>query len=478
LGRAKSLAKNSFWLTAGTGSVILIGAIYRPIIGRMLGPADYGRYSFITVFIGYFTILAYFGVRMAVVREIGRDRGNARAYLAAGFRVRIVTMAIAVVACCTVGFLLNLDSNIKVGIAILSTSLAIAGVGELLEGALLALGRSYFIAAANLTGSLLKLGVGIWALKAGYGLFGVLVVFVLTAVVTTGLDWWFVKSLLRDEKQQDGEPEFRMSMLRQSLPFVALSIATRLYTKNDILFLTMLRGNETTGIYSAAYAFIDLINAASNSVVSAVYPLVAKMHAESATALADAYERLHKYMLLGLLPVSVLLMSLGRSILVGVFGQAFMGGVPALRVLVWIPPVEVSCLISGTFLCAMYRQRLDATIAAPMTALSLIATFVMIVLFGSMGAAVATVGSGIVNALTHYVYIRRVVGPVKTLEAWLKPIACCAIMLTATQAAPESMLAIRLAAGVTAYIAAIAVIKPFDTEDKRLFRSLIKRGIA
>ena len=476
MGTAKGLAKNSFWLMTGTGISILVGTIYRPVIARMLDPDDFGRYTFITTFIGYFTILAYFGLRQVVVREVSRDRENARGYLAAALRIRTVTALAAMAACCAVGFLLSVDANVKSGIAILSVSLAVAGLGEILEGVLLAFGRSYFIALASLTGNLLKLVIGIWALKAGYGLLGVLTVFILTSAVSTVMDWWFVRSLLRTEKRPEAAPELRKTMLRESLPFVVLSAATRLYTKNDILFLTMLRGVKATGLYGAAYTFVDLLMAIANSAVSAVYPVVAKMHTDAAGTLGDTYERLHKYMLLLLLPISVLLMSLGGEVLVAVFGKDYLRGTPALQVLVWTPPVEVSCLISGTFLCAMYRQRLDATIASSMTALNVVATIGLIILFGAMGAAVATVGASMVNAMLHYYYVRRVVGPVKTRNAWLKPMVCCGLMLAAVQVVSQSMPIVRLLTGILVYIAAIAVIRPFDVEDRRLFTSLVKRG--
>ena len=80
-----------------------------------------------------------------------------------------------------------------------------------------------------------------------------------------------------------------------------------------------------------------------------------------------------------------------------------------------------------------------------------------------------------VNALVHYVYMRRVVGPVRTMNAWLKPMACGGLMLIGTQVVPESMLIVRVLTGIAAYAVAIVVTRPFDLEDKRLFLSLVKR---
>jgi O-antigen/teichoic acid export membrane protein len=478
LGKARSLAKNSFWLTAGTGATILVGAIYRPIIAVVLGPIDYGRYSFITTFIGYFTILAYFGVRWVVVREVGRNPAVARAYLQVGLKIRIVTALIAIVACCTIGFFLRPDPSVRLGIIVLSSSLAIGGMGEILEGVLLAFGRSYFIAIANLAGNLLKLAIGIWALRAGYGLIGVLIVFVVTAIVSAGLDWFFLRPLLRAETSSNEKPVSTKSVLRESLPFVVYAVAARLYQKNDVLFMAMLRGYRATGIYSAAYAFLDLFLAASNSVVSSVYPLVSKMHAESTDALGIAYERLHKYMLLALIPTSILLMLLGPLILVTVFRKAYAGGGLTLQILVWTLPVEMSSSISGAFLCAMYRQKLTAVITIYMATLSVMATIGLIVLYGALGAAIATVGGSAVSAVIHYVYVKKVVGSVSTLNAWLKPAVCGGLMLFAISYVPISMTIARIMAGILVYSAAFAVIKPLDAEDKRLILSIVKRKVA
>jgi len=442
----------------------------------MLGPADYGRYSFITKFIGFFMIVAYFGLRWVVVREISADRTLARAYLRIGLRIRTITTLTAIVACCTIGFLLHLDHSVKLGIAIFSVSLAVGGIGELLEGVLLALGRSYCIAGANVTASLLKFVVGTWALYAGHGLFGVLAVFVAATMVSTGLDILFVKSALRGEDQRAEEPGLTKLVLRESLPFVVQAGAARLYQKNDIIFLTMLRGNEATGIYSAAYVFLDLLMAVASSVVAAVYPMVAKMQTESAHSVSEAYGRLHKYMLLGLLPISAALMFLGPSILVTVFGKAYVRGNLPLQILVWTLPVEVSCLVSGTFLCAMYQQRLTAIITICTASLNVVATVGLIMLYSATGAAVATVGGSLVSAVIHYVYVRRVVGPISTLDAWLKPLACGGLMLSAMCCIPISMTIIRVIAGILVYVAALAAVRPIDAEDRRLMLSLLKRN--
>jgi O-antigen/teichoic acid export membrane protein len=480
LGKAKEFAQNSFWLGVSTGSVMLIGAVYRPLIGRFLGPTGYGEYSFIQVFAGYFLVIAYFGIRSVVAREIGRDPRIAEEYTLAAVRIRAITSVVALILCCAIGYLLRRSGLVTLGIFVYSLSILAVAAGDLLEGVLVAFHRSFYVAISNLVGNLLKLGIGLWALKSGYGLLGVLWVYVFTSAITAIMNAWFVRAVFGQTKQNKAESSPVKYVLIEALPFLALFVSGSLYAKNDILFLTFFRGEEVTGLYSAAYVFVDLLLGIGVAITTAAYPMIARIHGEEegkpdGDALIRAYERLHKHMLMVFAPVSILLMSLGVEALSLVFGREYLPGYQAMRILVWAPVVEVSCLVSGNFLSGTYRQRLEARIAVTMTALNIAWTVSFIILFGAIGAAVATVGASAVNAVVRYIYVNRTIGRIRVLSAWVKPLACAAVMLIAVQLAADMTWAWRLIIALAGYAIAIAVIRPYDLEDKRLVLSLFRR---
>jgi O-antigen/teichoic acid export membrane protein len=179
-------------------------------------------------------------------------------------------------------------------------------------------------------------------------------------------------------------------------------------------------------------------------------------------------------MLIILLPISVLLMFVGQNLLL-VFGKAYINGTPALRILAWTPPIEVSCLISGTFLCATYRQRLDAAIASSMTVLNVVWTIVFIYFFAATGAAIATVGAAFVNAVIHYLYVSRCIGRINLVDAVIKPAACTFVMFVVMRTIPQLFWVWSSLAGVAAFVLTAHILRVYDGEDLRLFRSLIKR---
>lgn len=478
MGKARQFAQNSFWLMVSTVSVMAIGAVYRLIIGRVLGPTEFGRYTFILTFIAYFLVIALFGIRSVIAREISRNPSAGRSYTIAAYKIRAVTTLLALISCCVVGYMLHREQQVTLGIYVLSLSIATVALGEMLEGVLIAFQRSYFVAAANLVGNLLKLGFGIYVLKLGYGLIGVLWVFVITSAVTTGMNWAFVEIVLHSKKQRGAKPGLVRYVFKESIPFFVLAIAGRVYAKNDILFLALIKGDRVTGLYGAAYVFVDLLILASNSITTAAYPMIARLYGvekPGKVSLAEAYERLHKHMLMFFLPVSVLLAVFGRELLLLLFGRDYIAGYPALRVLIWVPVVEISCLVSGNFLSATYRQGLEARIAAVMAALNIAWTVSFIVLFGAIGAAVATLGASGVNAIVRYIYIEKNIGKINAADAWIKPIACAAVMLAATLMISQTFWVWRLLTPLLAYVLAIALIRPYDAEDRRLVRSVLGR---
>lgn len=479
VGKAKQFARNSFWLAVSTTSVVLIGAVYRPMIGRILGPTEYGQYSFIQTYVTYFLVIAFFGVRSVVTREIGRDPTTARAFIDAAYRLRAITTLIAVAVCCAVGYALQREQQVTVGIYVLSLSIIFLAIGDLLEGVLVALQRSFYVAVANVVGNLVKLGLGVWALHAGYGLIGVLVAFLPASAITAGLNWWFVRAQFASDRSPAPRGPVRY-VFRESVPFLVLFMAGKLYAKNDVLFLSLLRGDMITGLYSAAYVFVDLLISISNCFAQAAYPMIARLHGSpdngrEEMGLAESYERLHKHMLLIFLPVSVLLTSLGGECLGLIFGQRYVSGLFAMRVLVWVPPLEVSSLVSGIFLSGTYRQGLEARIATAMMTLNVVWTVSFIVFFGAMGAAIATVGASLVNAVVRYIYVKRNIGPARLVDTWLRPLACAGLMLLGAEALSHSLWFWRLFAGLAVYALALTIVGAYDKVDRRMLLSIVRR---
>lgn len=478
--RARQFAKNSFWLTVATAIVILAGAVYRPIIGRFLGPGDFGDYTFIQTYVNYFLVLALFGVRNVVTRELGVESTAARAYLSAAYRVVALANALALIACIVIGFALRRDTEVTQGILILSLSIVTVSFGDILQGALVAFQRSLSIAAANLVSSLLKLGVGYWALSRGYGLHAVLWTFVMSSIVMTLMNWWSTEKALGDSKETRSRLGLARYLVAESVSFFLLSIASRLYAKGDVLILYLIKGSEVTGLYGAAYVFVDVLLFTRSSIVAVAYPMVARMfrcdEEHNGMGLPEAYERLHKHMYLMFLPVCVLLMCFGGTILELVFGDRFSAGIPALSVLVWTLPPSITALVAGTFLCAVYRQRLNAVLAFVGMGVNVVWTVWFVFLYGAMGAAWSTVGSGVVNAVIHHVYAKRVLGPMSTLEMLVKPIACAGLMLVTILMLGESQWVVRALLGTGAYGVGMLALRVYDSEDRRLMRSVIKKS--
>jgi len=479
-GKARQFASNSFWLAASVATAVLTASVFRLAIGRVLGPSQYGRYAFIQTFVAYFLVLAYFGVRSVVAREVGRDPSKARAYLAASLKIRAVTAVTAMLCSWAVGYALHRGGQVTLGIVIMSLSILALAVGELLEGVLAALQRSFFVALSNLVGNVAKLALVLWALRAGYGLIGVIWVSVAASTLMAITNWRFVKHVLSSQGLQRSEPGRVRYVLKESRPFLLMSAAGKLYAKNDILFLALLRGDAITGIYSAAYVFVDLLISVSGSFNWTAYSMAARLYGEAedkkplGMGLSEAYGRLHKHLLMIFLPVSALLMLFGRESLM-LFGNRFLGGLDALRVLVWVPPAEVSCVLSGCFLSATYRQRLEARIAAAITALNIGWTVSFIVLFGAVGAAVATIGASLINAAVRYIYVTRTLGKTSVVDVWVRPIACTAAMLLVAQRFMGVFWMWRLAVALMVYALAVAVVRPYDAEDRRLLRSILRR---
>ncbi|EGP5602616.1 flippase, partial [Enterococcus faecium] len=72
----RSIKKNVILNVIRQGCSIVFPLIIFPYISRVLGPENYGKYSFILSIVNYFTLFAMLGINTYAIREGARIRNN------------------------------------------------------------------------------------------------------------------------------------------------------------------------------------------------------------------------------------------------------------------------------------------------------------------------------------------------------------------------------------------------------------------
>jgi len=470
---ARRLVTNSFFLTVANGSVTVLGAVYRIIIARHVGDAGYGKYYFVYTFAGMFVMLAGFGLRNALTRAIARESDRTEVLVAAGLAMRTITGISALVLMYSLLPFLNLERDVTLWIIIYGLICIPQIAIDVSETTFVGREVTKFTAVTNIAGAVVKIGAGVLALRAGYGLTGVFVVLVFSTVLVAAGDLWVVKHFIPGVKRLwPAERAEVRRLLIESLPFLALMVTSRLYYRNDVFFLKWLTSNREVGWYGAAYMPLDLVMNIANGVLAATYPIACSMYLAGPERVREAYARLSRYGWLAMFPFAIILTFLGKPILTLVLGDSFAKSADALKILCWATTIEVQVCLTGTFMNAMMRQQTIAKVSVVSLLMNIALNLILIPKFGYRGAAFAMLSSASVTWIINMILIRKALAGSVVRDSLLRPILAAAIGGWTLYALRDMGLALPLGAFLIAYAAIAVGTKATDGYERKLIARL------
>ena len=104
-----SIARNAFYLVGNRWLQIIVRFFYMIVLARYLGPKFYGLFNYGLALYTAFLALSGLGLEIILIREVGRDRGQAARVVAQTLTIRTFMAVIAALACGTIGWFFEGD---------------------------------------------------------------------------------------------------------------------------------------------------------------------------------------------------------------------------------------------------------------------------------------------------------------------------------------------------------------------------------
>ncbi|AKJ29879.1 oligosaccharide flippase family protein [Caldimonas brevitalea] len=487
----KAVFRSALLITGSTYVAYAAGLVTNMIIARGLGPADFGRYSYLVWLSGLLVVFMNNGLTTSAIRFIsecmGREDAPAARKLHRWFAARHWA------ACAVVGgvFLAALpwvkpagwDGHLLTFAAVaLAAALARAWY---LFGVSVAKGHGLFgLEAASVSllavANLVAAGIG---LLAGAHLLGFLLIFVLHSLAhPLVIARWSRKAGVQADPGES-DPAL-LARVRPHLYWtVVLTFAAALSNKSvETFLLNSLVGPEAVGFFTIAAALtrggVDLL---SSGLTTILMPTMAHAYGaggvERVSRITSDAARYFQY--LGLLLAGVGAFWAAPAIQI-MYGPKFAEAALLLEVMVVVGGLTLTQGTFGALLSTTDNQRVRAGVAVFSVVFSAVTALLLVPRFGIIGAVVAHAISSVVVLVVVALLV------VRTLKIQL-PLADVGRMLLAAAggaalALPIALLAPgllgRLAAGVVyavAYIACSLFLRVWYTRDMAVIGSVAQR---
>ncbi|MCM1303083.1 MAG: flippase [Lachnospiraceae bacterium] len=390
----KKVFNNVFFSIIDKVIVFVVGTLTSIVLARYLGAADYGRYTFFGVIYSLADCFASFGMQQIVTKECAVHQNKCKSILCAAATVALpagcITELGIIILYLSTGFLSKLEVA-ALGVICLFNVCSVLG---------------YYLAATYQLKYIVQIKTIIIILIA--------VLYIVLVMNKAAVEWFIIVYALKecavlaasmlafilagknnDFKDQavNGHEIFIIvkKLIRVCLPLLLAGLSVTMYMKIDQVMIKSMLGEEQLGVYSVGIKLVDAFFFIPMAIVAGVLPYFAEQHAKNTHLFWKEYERFSS-MLNAFAYLYVIIMILFGKWIVGLlYGEEYAGAVGVLMVTICsVVPVCMGC-VRGIYFSIMEYSKLSFAFSIITALMNMIMNYLLIPLFGILGAAIATV---------------------------------------------------------------------------------------
>jgi O-antigen/teichoic acid export membrane protein len=356
------------------------------VMGRKLGDASFGVFTFAYALAALLTSLADFGQDKVLTREVARDGGVLDRYFLNTLVLKLVVAVPVLVVAAAVLAGIGHDGRTLGVVALLGAAVLV----DLLTGTIYATFQAFerleFVPVALITERFVTAAAGIVLLLLGAGVVAVSAVFLGGALVAFALAArLLVRRVVRPRLWL--EPSRWWPLMRAAAPIGLAGIAAVILFRVDTVMLAAFKPDAVVGNYGAAYRLFESTLFLSWAVGAAVYPVYSR---RTGVPLAGVYERSLKLVVALVLPFAVGAAVLGHSVVRVLYGNDFDQAGTALQLLSPAIVLYAISYLAGYLLVSQERPLVLTGVYSAIAVENVLANLVLIPAFSLNGAAVGT----------------------------------------------------------------------------------------
>lgn len=405
----KSIKINALLNAIRQSLSVIFPLITFPYVSRVLGSAEYGRYTFSASIVNYIALLAAFGISNYAVREGARirdDKNKLNRFASDLFTVNVFTSIVAYAL-----LFILIKYNVKLqdykylilaqSLSILLTTIGMDWVNIIYEDFL-------YITIRYIIIQFFALLSVFWFVKGPKNTLIYCVILVCGSYGGNLINLIYIRKYVHIKWNRSIRIKPYLTPL--FLLFIN-SLATVIYVNSDITMIGMFYGDDKVGIYSLAAKIYNIIKHFINAVMMVVVPRLAYMREIDDKKYREYVQNIMNLLMMFLLPITLGVFMMSRSLIIIAGGEEYLPGNLSLKVLAFslifalIGSVCTNCIL---ILNRLEKRCLISTVIS--ASINVGINLILIPTIGIVGAAVTTVIAEMVNMLIQAYYAKKDAG--------------------------------------------------------------------
>lgn len=404
----KAILKQTSWLFLAQALSRVIGFFYTIFLAKNLGVSGFGL---LTVSLAYFSLIsaiADFGFNRFLIREIALKTSKKSELLWNVAMLRLTLTAFLFAVFAIILYIFDAD-KLRVSLSLLAVlALLPLSLAQTFDAIFVARQKLQISAISVIISSLAIALMGIYFVREGLGVMGVI-----NALIWGQFIYLLVLFLFLMKFNFFTISSIKSSIIKEitweSLPYGLLGILGLLYFRIDSVLLSYLRGSFETGLYGAAFRFLESIVFIPTALGTALFPTLARLHLKNSQRIKVLYFKSIKItLIIALLIVFVYLTIL--PLIIKIYLPDYVKSLDAIKVLsLAIPFMFLHIPASAVVLSSdKYLKPIILLSCLPLS-FNILMNLQFIPLYGFMAAAWVTVASDILSFLLIFIFIKKTV---------------------------------------------------------------------
>ncbi|MFN0149236.1 MAG: flippase [bacterium] len=389
--RASSVIRNSAVLLAGTFVSKALVFVSYMVLTRELGAEEFGRFTYLFVFVAFFELIADAGIESIVLRDIERRPDRARDRFADAIALRALLIAAAIPVALLIFPWVRGDAGATTLLLLLAcgtlfTTNRRASLRSLFELPYRTALRMEVPMILGILSEALCLALIVATVPRG-GLAAAVASQILAPLPFAIVLAVLATRRLRPALHFDGA---RIAALFQSAtPLIGALALNFILVRTDVFVLSHFRGVLDVGLYTASVRLVELSSLLPAIAMTSVFPLMARSHARDPARVEVLFRDSIRYVAAILVPVAVIEVLYADPLIALLFGAEFAASAPVLRVMAPAAILVAADTVMNARLIASGLERRNFQLILMATAANIAAMLFFVPTRGAPGAAIA-----------------------------------------------------------------------------------------
>lgn len=394
---AKQFMANTGWLIFDKVFHMILSLVVTSMTARYLGKEGYGVINFGLSFINIFTIICKLGIDSIIVNELVKNKEKSGEILGTTLVLRLISSLCSLVLTFVFVSVLKPNQSIVMIVTMIQSISLIFVTLDTVDFYFQSILKSKYTAIARSISYPL-----VCLLRLIFIFFKVSVVWfawatVLDAVMIGIVLLYFY--LKKEKRKITFSVRQAKHLLQNSYSFIWANLLVTIYTQMDRIMVGSLVGDAETGIYSAAMTIANLWIFIPNALIDSARPLIMELKASGKD---ETYKLRYAQLYAGIIWISIaagIFFTVFSNItIIIIYGKEYFEAVIVLKILIWSRLFSLIGTARNIWLiceeCAKYVKWFVGAGAG----INIILNFILIPLFGALGAAIATLITEIVSS--------------------------------------------------------------------------------